>query len=110
MRTRKIGKSALLEAINRSFFEPDPDSIFIIAANDRQLLNTWRRAVNVPLSNEGYALLEARLVEAKPASQGEVPDWKHSESKRERFVAVYCEIRRRDDAEEGAASHGKREG
>ncbi len=67
-----VGKSALLEAINRSFFEPDPDNIFIIAANDGQLLDTWRRAGNVPLSIEGYALLEARLVEAKPASQGEV--------------------------------------
>ena len=39
-----------------------------------------------------------------------LPVWKRSGSKREWFVAVYCEIRRRDDAEEGAASHGKREG
>ncbi len=67
-----VGKSALLEAINRSFFEPDPDFIFVIAANDGQLLDTWRRAIDVPLSNEGYDLLEARLVEAKPASQGEL--------------------------------------
>ncbi|MFN8828897.1 MAG: hypothetical protein ACK5W0_03415 [Labrys sp. (in: a-proteobacteria)] len=69
---RWIGKSALLEAINRSFFEPDPDNIFVIAANDGQLLDTWRRATDVPLSSEGHALLEARLVDAKPASQGAV--------------------------------------
>jgi len=67
-----VGKSALLEAINRSFFEADPDSIFVIAANDGQLLDTWRRAGDVPLSNEGYALLETCLVEDKTASQGEV--------------------------------------
>jgi len=67
-----VGKPALLEAINRSFFDPDPDFIFVIAANDGQLLDTWRRAVDVPLSDEGYELLEACLVEGKPASQGEV--------------------------------------
>jgi len=36
--------------------------------------------------------------------------WKHSGSKRERFAAVSCEIRRSDDAGQGGASHGKREG
>lgn len=69
---RWVGKPALLEAINRSFFEPVPDNIFVIAANDGQLLDTWRRAADVPLSSEGHTLLEARLVDAKPASQGEV--------------------------------------
>jgi hypothetical protein len=65
------GKHALLEAINRSFLDPDPDSIFIVAANDGQLLDTWRRA-DVPLSKESYDLLEACLVEGKPATHGEV--------------------------------------
>lgn len=66
------GKHALLEAINQSFFDPDPDSIFIVAANDGQLLDTWRRAAEVPLSNESYDLLEGCLIEGKPASHGEV--------------------------------------
>lgn len=66
------GKPALLEAVNRSFFNPDPDFIFVIAANDGQLLDTWRRAVEVPLSHESYELLEACLVEGKPASRGQV--------------------------------------
>ncbi|MHA7775984.1 hypothetical protein [Roseibium sp. M-1] len=66
------GKPALLGAVNRSFFDPDPDFIFVIAANDGQLLDTWRRAVEVPLSDESYELLEACLVEGKPASQGQV--------------------------------------
>ncbi|WP_210310805.1 hypothetical protein [Pseudorhizobium halotolerans] len=65
------GKHALLEAINRSFLDPDPDLIFIVAANDGQLLDTWRRA-DVPLSKESYDLLEACLVEGKPATHGEV--------------------------------------
>lgn len=69
---RWVGKPALLEAINRSFFETDPDNIFVIAANDGQLLDTWRRAIDVPLSSEAHALLEACLVEAKPTDQGEV--------------------------------------
>lgn len=67
-----IGKVALLEAINKSFFELDPDFIFVIAANDGQLLDTWRRAVDVPLSGEGYELLESCLVEGRPSKQGEV--------------------------------------
>jgi hypothetical protein len=67
-----VGKLALLEAINRSFFDPDPDFIFVIAANDGQLLDTWRRAVDVPLSDEGYELLEACLVEGQSASQGQI--------------------------------------
>lgn len=69
---RWVGKSALLEAISRSFFEPDPDNIFVIAANDGQLLDTWRRAVDVPDSRQAHALLEAYLVDAKPANQGDV--------------------------------------
>ena len=35
---------------------------------------------------------------------------KHTGSKRERFAAVFCEIRRRDVLGQGAASHGKCEG
>lgn len=69
---RWVGKSALLEAINHSFFEPDPDNIFVIAANDGQLLDTWRRASDVPLSSRGHSLLEACLVDTRPASEGEI--------------------------------------
>jgi len=39
-----------------------------------------------------------------------LPVWKHSGSKRERFAAVSCEIQRKDDPGQGAASHGKGEG
>ncbi|WP_210266642.1 hypothetical protein [Ensifer sesbaniae] len=66
------GKNALLAEVNRSFFSPDPDWIFVVAANDGQLLDTWRRAAEVPLSKESYDLLETCLVEGKPASQGGV--------------------------------------
>ncbi|MQB07189.1 hypothetical protein DXT91_24200 [Agrobacterium tumefaciens] len=66
------GKNALLEEVNRSFFSADPDWIFVVAANDGQLLDTWRRSAEVPLSQESYELLEACLVEGQPASQGDV--------------------------------------
>lgn len=66
------GKNALLAEVNRSFFSQDPDSIFVVAANDGQLLDTWRRASEVPLSKESYDLLETCLVEGKPASHGDV--------------------------------------
>ena len=36
-----------------------------------------------------------------------LPVWKQSGSKRERFVAAYCEIQRKDDLGQGVASHGK---
>ena len=38
-----------------------------------------------------------------------LPVRKHSGSKRERFVAVFCIIQRNNDAGQGPASHGKRE-
>jgi hypothetical protein len=38
------------------------------------------------------------------------PVWKHSGSKRGRFIAAYCESQRKDDPGQGVASHGKREG
>ncbi|WP_288142453.1 hypothetical protein [Mesorhizobium sp.] len=114
------GKNALLEAINQSFFSPDPETIFVIAANDGQLLDTWRRAVDVTLSKEGYELLEACLVEGKPTSQGEVaffnlsavpcatildltlkaiiahPGWKaaYEEAEPDGFFSEACPIRR----------------
>lgn len=66
------GKNALLEEVNKSFFSVDPDWIFVVAANDGQLLDTWRRSAEVPLSQESYELLEACLVEGQPASQGDV--------------------------------------
>lgn len=37
-----------------------------------------------------------------------LPVWKHSRSKRDRFAAASCEIQRKDDPRQGAASHGIR--
>lgn len=66
------GKNALLGAVNKSFFDRDPDLIFVVAANDGQLLDTWRRAGEVPLAKESHELLEACLVEGKPASHSKI--------------------------------------
>lgn len=54
-------KSALLAAISRSFFESDPDNVFIVAANDGQLMEAWRRLED-EASRSAQELLEARLV------------------------------------------------
>ena len=54
-------KGALLAAVSRSFHETDPDRIFIVAANDGQLMEAWRR-LDDEASAAAQALLEARLV------------------------------------------------
>lgn len=114
------GKNALLEEVNRSFFSQDPDWIFVVAANDGQLLDTWRRSAEVPLSKESYDLLETCLVEGKPTSQGNIaffnlsavscatiidltleaiiahPGWAaaYEEAEAEGFFSIACPIRR----------------
>jgi hypothetical protein len=54
-------KAELLAAITRSFFEADPDRVFIVAANDGQLMEAWRRLDDETL-RPAQELLEARLV------------------------------------------------
>lgn len=54
-------KRALLAAISQSFFDPSPDRVFIVAANDGQLMEAWRRLED-GASTAAQKLLEARLV------------------------------------------------
>lgn len=54
-------KRTLLAAISRSFLEEDPDRIFIVAANDGQLMEAWRRLED-DASVAAQRILEARLV------------------------------------------------
>lgn len=56
-------KQALLEAVSRAFLEDDPSTIYIVAANDGQLMDVWRR-----LGDSGAktrALLEDALVDGR---------------------------------------------
>ena len=40
---RYADKNALLERFSELLFEPDPEHVFLIAANDGQLVETWHR-------------------------------------------------------------------
>ena len=63
-------REALLLAISQSFVVPDPDHIFIVAANDGQLMEAWRR-LSHPDAERAHALLENLLVgERDPQSDG----------------------------------------
>ncbi|KZC76072.1 hypothetical protein AYR46_20015 [Sphingobium yanoikuyae] len=63
-------RDTLLLAISQSILADDPDRIFIVAANDGQLMETWRRLAN-PDAERTHALLENLLVgERDPMSDG----------------------------------------
>jgi hypothetical protein len=63
-------REALLLAISQSFVVTDPDHIFIVAANDGQLMEAWRR-LSHPDAERAHALLENLLVgENDPLSEG----------------------------------------
>lgn len=61
-------KRALLCAVSASLFDPDPDRVFVVAANDGQLMEGWRRLGDAPLAAEAHALFEAKLVGDGPPS------------------------------------------
>lgn len=64
-------KDALLTAVSRAMLEDDPSHVFIVAANDGQLMETWRRFGTQGDGARVHALLENLLVEeADPAVAG----------------------------------------
>lgn len=61
----------LLCAVSAAMLDPDPDRIFIIAANDGQLMEAWRKLGEAPNAPRVRALLENLLVRDRdPASDG----------------------------------------
>ena len=64
-------KRELLAAVSASFFQDDPDPIFVVAANDGQLMEAWRRLGEDPIVADARDLLENRLV-GEPAERGRV--------------------------------------
>lgn len=63
-------RDALLVSISKSMIARDPDRIFIIAANDGQLMEAWRRHAD-PDAERAHTLLENLLVEERdPLSDG----------------------------------------
>ena len=60
----------LLLAISAAMLSADPDQIFVVAANDGQLMETWRR-LDHPVAARGHQLLENLLVgEPDPDADG----------------------------------------
>jgi len=55
-------REALLTAVSKALLDPDPSRIFIVAANDGQLMETWRRASDTPGGARAHLLLENLLV------------------------------------------------
>lgn len=58
-------KDALLQKLSRSLFDPQANDVFLIAANDGQLIEAWRRLTDSPEVVRTRALLEELLVEDK---------------------------------------------
>lgn len=63
-------KVALLTQFSKELFAPEAQDIFLIAANDGQLLETWRRLPTSPEVERARTLLETLLVENQEESQG----------------------------------------
>lgn len=59
---RYASKGVLLEQLSASLFGSDSDDIFVVAANDGQLIETWRKADAGSSTPRALAILEARLV------------------------------------------------
>ncbi len=56
-------KDALLGAVSAAMVDNDPTDVFIVAANDGQLMETWRRFDPAGIGGKVHAILENLLVE-----------------------------------------------
>ncbi|MBA5865395.1 MAG: hypothetical protein GDA67_01715 [Nitrospira sp. CR1.3] len=63
-------KEELLEKCCRSFFDPDTNDIFLIAANDGQLIESWRRLKETEDVKRARQVFEELLVEDKKQRSG----------------------------------------
>jgi hypothetical protein len=63
-------KEALLQRFCQSLFEPDPREFFLIAANDGQLVETWRRLKSTVEVERARQLFEILLVENRQQETG----------------------------------------
>jgi hypothetical protein len=63
-------KLALLQRFSSSLFANDRDEYFLIAANDGQLVETWRRLSDSPDVLKARELFETLLVEERAEIEG----------------------------------------
>lgn len=61
-RGRYVSKASLLQELSETIFDPSPHSLFLLAANDGQLIETWRKLGPVGKAQPARALFEARLM------------------------------------------------
>jgi len=64
------GRQNLLHRLCASLFDGDSNEVFLIAANDGQLIECWRRLSDTPAVVKTRALLERLLVEDRQKEQG----------------------------------------
>lgn len=63
-------KEALLQRLCQSMVDPDTNEIFLIAANDGQLVESWRRLADTPQVIQARKLFEELLVEDRQQKEG----------------------------------------
>jgi len=66
----EAGKEEMLQRCCRSLFTSDTDEIFLIAANDGQLIESWRRLKETEYVRQARLVFEELLVEDKKQQPG----------------------------------------
>ncbi|MDD5332871.1 MAG: hypothetical protein PHS32_03920 [Rhodoferax sp.] len=59
---RYVSKAALLQQLSETVFDPSSDTLFLLAANDGQLIETWRKLGPTGNALRARELFEARLM------------------------------------------------
>ena len=67
---RYTTKGALLGHLSEILFDSTSDEFFLMAANDGQLLETWRKVASGPLAERAGAVFEARLMQDSNQDDG----------------------------------------
>ena len=69
-RERYTSKAALLGHLSTILFHPNGDEVFLLAANDGQLIETWRKVASGPMAGRAGAVFEACLMEDNNPENG----------------------------------------
>ena len=67
---RYTTKAALLEHLSTILFDPNAGELFLLAANDGQLIETWRKVGSGSVATRASAVFEARLMDDVDPEQG----------------------------------------
>ena len=67
---RYTTKAALLEHLSTILFDPTAGELFLLAANDGQLIETWRKVASGLAASRAGAVFEARLMDDVDPEQG----------------------------------------